>query len=308
MKAWRSFVRSFSHQTSMQIATLSVLVATFTVNSLFALVHQNLETILTRWGSEVKVSVYLKDDAAEADVTKVGEFLKNSDFARNVEYLNKDVAAQHFREKIGQISPGIFTDADFVNPLPASFEVMLKKAVGGNSDYADLVKFAKQVAGYQGVEEVSYGQGWVENYASVLKVFSWTSAFLLFVLLMGGLFVIGNSIRNSITQRREEIAVLELFGATKWMIQWPFVFEGAFMGFAASAISIVIAYVLFSWQAQVLSHNLSFWGFTSSLTFLTLARSLGVIFLGTFLGALGAYLCVRQVNTGWAAAEAGDKW
>jgi cell division transport system permease protein len=202
----------------------------------------------------------------------------------------------------------MFTDSEFVNPLPASFEMVLKKGVGRHSDYSDLVKFAKEVSGYQGVEEVSYGQGWVENYASVLKVFSWTSIFLLFVLFCGGLFVIGNSIRNSVTQRRDEIAALELFGATKWMIQWPFVFEGAFMGFVASVLSLAVTYVLFSWQAQYLSQNLSFWGFTASLNFLSLLRCGAIVFLGTFLGAMGAYFCVRQVNTGWAAAETGARW
>jgi cell division transport system permease protein len=292
----------------MQLATLSVLLGTFTVNSLFVLFHQNLEAILTRWGSEVKVSVYLKDEAPEADVSRVQNYLKNSEFASKVDYLSKDLAAQRFREKLGQISPGMFTDSEFVNPLPASFEIILKKGIGRNSDYGDLVKFANEVAGFQGVEEVSYGQGWVENYASVLKVFSWTSAFLLFVLLMGGLFVVGNSIRNSVAQRRDEIAVLELFGATKWMIQWPFVFEGMFMGLVAAVLSVVVTYVLFSWQAEILGTNLSFWGFTASLKFLNLARILGIITLGTCLGAVGAYFCVRQVNTGWAAADAGDKW
>jgi cell division transport system permease protein len=308
MRAWRSFIRTFKYQTSMQIATLSVLVGTFTINALFALVHQNLQTILTRWGSEVKVSVYLKDQAATPDITRVGEFLKSSEFANQVDYLSKDQAAQRFREKIGQISPGMFTDSEFINPLPASFEIVLKKGIGRNSEYSDLVKFAKEVAGFSGVEEVSYGQGWVENYAAVLKVFSWTSAFLVFVLFMGGLFVIGNSIRNSVAQRRDEISVLELFGATKWMIQWPFIFEGAFMGLLASILSIALSYVLFSWQAELIGSNLNFWGFTSSLQFLSAARVATVIALGTGLGAMGAYFCVRQVNTGWAAAETSEKW
>lgn len=292
----------------MQIATLSVLVGTFTVNSLFALVHQNLQTILTRWGSEVKVSVYLKDEAAAADVSRVGDFLKSSEFANKVDYLSKDAAAQRFREKIGQISPGMFSDSEFINPLPASFELVLKKGIGRTSEYGDLVKFAKEVSGFSGVEEVSYGQGWVENYAAVLRVFSWTSTFLVFVLLMGGLFVIGNSIRNSVAQRRDEIAVLELFGATKWMIQWPFIFEGAFMGFLASVLSVALSYLLFSWQTELLGTSLNFWGFTTSLQFLTALRIVGVISLGTLLGAMGAYFCVRQVNTGWAAAEAGEQW
>lgn len=308
MKVWRSFVRTFKHQTSMQVATLSVLVGTFTVHALFALVHQNLETILTRWGKEVKVSVYLKDDVAPKDVGHVREFLGSSKLVSNVDYLSKDQAAKRFREKIGQISPGMFSDSEFVNPLPASFEVVLRKGIGGNSEYKALVEFAKELATFAGVEEVSYGQGWVENYASVLKVFSWTSAFLLFVLFMGGLFVIGNSIRNSIAQRRDEIAILELFGATKWMIQWPFVFEGAFLGFLSSVLALVVTFTLFQWQASYLGDQLSFWGFTSSLQFLTVTRAVGIVFLGVLVGAVGAYFCVRQVNTGWAAAEIGEKW
>lgn len=307
MKAWRNFTQTWKHQSSMQIATLSVLLGTFTVQSVFALVHQNLESILTRWGREVKVSVYLKDEAVDADVNKVRTFLQESDMVGKVDFLSKDAAVQKFREKLGQISPGMFADEDFVNPLPASFELLLKKSVGGSADYNTLVSFAKKISGFTGVEEVSYGQGWIENYASVLKVFSWTSNFLLFVLLMGGLFIIGNSIRSSVAQRKDEIAILELFGATKWMVQWPFIFEGALTGFVASTLSIAATYALFQWQADILGGNLGFWGFTSGLKFLSATRVTGIIGLGTVIGAMGAYFCVRQMNTGWAAAEASDR-
>lgn len=306
MRAWRSFIRTWTHHSSMQIATLSVLLGTYTVSAFFILAHQNLESVLTRWGREVKVSVYLKDEATSHEVGKIRAFLEESEMISNVDYLSKTVAAQKFKEKLGQVSPGIFTDAEFINPLPASFELLLKKSIGRTSDYQTLVDFAKKVSVLPGVEEVSYGQGWVENYAAVLKVFGWTSGFLLFVLLMGGLFIVGNSIRNSIAQRREEIAIMELFGATRWMIQWPFVFEGAVMGFAASALSLIVTYVLFQWQADLFGSHLGFWGVSAALQFLSIGRAIALIVVGTLLGACGAYFCVRQVNSGWAAAQASE--
>ncbi|MEZ4871772.1 MAG: hypothetical protein R2827_05890 [Bdellovibrionales bacterium] len=82
----------------------------------------------------------------------------------------------------------------------------------------EQLKLLKSVAStletFSGVDSTSFGQDWVENYATVVRSFRASSLFLLFVLFAGGMMIVSNSIKNSLAQRREEIEIMELVGAT----------------------------------------------------------------------------------------------
>jgi cell division transport system permease protein len=291
----------------MQTATLSVLIGSFTILVLALLVHQNSQRFLTQWGQEVKVSVYLKEEADDSETKSVSKFIESSGLFENVQFISKKDAAEKFKKRVGEYVPGLLTDLDFDNPLPASFEMKVDGGLTSNNEFKKIVEFAKKLTQTTGVDEVSYGQGWVENYASVLRIFSLTSAVLIIVLLFGSLFVIGNSIRNSILQRRDEIEILELFGATRGMIIWPYIFEGLFLGLIATVAAIFASYALYLWQADLMTSQLSFWHLNTKLEFLSAGRILLTLVVGATFGGLGSYLWARQIATGWAAAETNRK-
>ena len=303
MAVWSHLFRSWRSQTAVQTATFAVLIGTFCILTLCLTIQHNLKILLTRWGSEVQVSVYLKDSVEKGQIEKIRQNLETSELFEKVEYLSKEGAAELFSKKIGHLSPTLLNDNSFANPLPASFEGYLKGGVSSGSSYEALVRFAKSISALAGVEEVSYGQGWIENYASALKAFTSASWALVGVLLLGGLFVVGNSIRSSIANRREEIALYELFGATPWTIQWPYIFEGAVMAGAAGVVSLALGYGLFSWAHKVWVRDLQFWSQQIEFTFLSPLQIVFVILISLTIGSLGSFFCVRKVNTGWAAAE-----
>lgn len=302
---FQNFIRTWQVQPTIQLASLSVLVATFTIMTTAFAVQHNLHSLLTRWGSEVKLSVYLKD-TIDAEAPDIRSALADSGLFSQVDFLSKKAAAQLFREKMGQLSPTLASDEDFLNPLPASYEAKLKSAIAGTSDYKKFLSFSKAIVAVPGVEEVSYGQGWIENYAAALNVFSTSSGFLIAVLLAAGLFVIANSVRSSIAIRRDEIAILELFGATKMMIQWPYIFEGMMMGLTASVLSVGLSFTLFSWAKAVWVEQLQFWSASTHFEFLGFGSVILIIFVGAFMGGFASFFCVRRINTGWAATEGAD--
>lgn len=304
LSAHSTFLRTLKRRMGVQMATLSVLAGSFCILSIAILVHQNVERLLTQWGDKVKVNVYLKETATKNEEDKVSQFISKSGLFNKVQFLTKKDAARKFKERIGQYSPGLLSDLEFDNPLPASFELELANGLKSNMQYSKLVSFAGELKVLSGVDEISYGQGWVENYATVLKAFSIVSTVFISVLLLGSLFVIGNSIGNSVAQRRDEIELLELFGATRSMILWPFIYEGIVLGFTAAASAIILTYALYQTQSDLLMSELSFWQMKENIEFLSWGRMLLILFFGSGLGALGSYLWARKANTGWAAAEA----
>ncbi len=299
----RSLARSWREHTGTQIATLVVLTGTFTIVALFLFAQANFVKILTRWGDNVQFAVFLEDAASQDQVSAVKAFLENSGRFKSVDFVSKEKAAETFRQQMGNNSPELLRDPEFGNPLPASFEARLLEGVDSKSSYDVLVDLAGRVISLPGVNDVSYGQGWVENYASLLKVFATSSWILLSVLLAGSLLIVGNAIRAAVQGRRDEIEILELFGATSWYVRGPLIVEGALIGLFASILSIGLCFALFQWQQKIAEENLGFWGLAKEVGFLSGTQIAIVLLLGLGFGALGSYLSVRRIATGWAAAE-----
>lgn len=288
----------------MQLATLTVLAATYTVFTLALLAHQNVSGILNQWGDSVKMSVYLDDELELDQVETIKKAIENIGSFNAIDFISKEKAAESFMQQMASYAPGFLSDLEGENPLPMSFELSLGKDLVGPLGTSKLEKSAEALRKIEGVEEISYGQGWIENYSSLVNSFSTTSWVLVALLLAGSLLVVGNSIRNSINQRRQEIEILELIGATSSYIRIPYLFEGMMMGLIASVFAIVVSYMLFSWQSEMFNAQLGFLRVGTSLHFLQPSRILAILIFGSGSGLVGALLCLRKLSSGWAAAEA----
>jgi cell division transport system permease protein len=284
-------------------STLSVLSGTFFIICVVFLLQQNIESLITRWGSEIKVNVYLSDKADGQAKESIERELKAAKLFTNLEYISKAEAAKKLHSRLGGLAPSFLVEADFDNPLPESFELKLESSGDISAQYERLVLFAKKLLQNEIVEDVSYGQEWVSNYAQAVKLIKVAFYITMLIVLGGALLIIGNAIRSAIYQQRDEIEILELFGATRNAIITPYVFEGAILGLFASILALIFTFALYSWFAESIKAELSFWNLTDQLIFLSPKNSLVFIISCTFIGGLGSYLSVRQVCTGWAASE-----
>ncbi|OFZ20380.1 MAG: hypothetical protein A2Z20_07905 [Bdellovibrionales bacterium RBG_16_40_8] len=302
--AWSGLRRSWQYQKPMHWMTLAVLVGSFSVLIVAIIIYQNLNNILTHWGSEVKVNIYLQEEASEKDTLAIEKYLQGINFFSHIQYLSKKAAAEKFKQRVGQYVPGLLADLESDNPLPASFVMGVNGGIVTQGQYDRLVSVVNDIKKISSVDDVSYGQGWIENYATVIRIFSTTSAAFLLVLLAGTIFVIGSSIRYSIEQRRSEIEILELCGATRRTIIWPFVFEGLVTGVLSTWAALFITYSIYLWQSEVVASRLAFWNIKAQLVFLSPLSIALVVLLGSAIGGMGAYIWARDISTGWAAAEA----
>nr|MCM2280507.1 ABC transporter permease [Pseudobdellovibrionaceae bacterium] len=299
----RSFRRSWVHHTGMQLATLSVLAATFTVVAFVLSLSLNLKRVLSHWGESAQMSVYLEDTIQAADREALKAALEKDQRIRSVEFVGKEQATSAFRQKMSSYAPDLLEDTEFSNPFPASFQVSLVPGVSGDVLAATFEAIAQQLSAFKGVEDVSYGQSWVRNYSAFVGALSTGGWVIVAILIAGSFFVIGNSVRASIAARRDEIEILELVGATSRMIRAPFVFEGAALGWLAAAISLAINFGLYLWEAKLLQSSMAFARLGSNLAYFGVLACLGLLFAGAMVGALGAYFTIRKINDGWAASQ-----
>jgi cell division transport system permease protein len=302
-KHWQSFKRSWVHQTGTQLATLSVLSATFIVVGFVFCLSLNMKRLLTHWGESVQLTVYLRDDINPDALAKVRHELEGDKRFKTLEYIPKENATELFKTQMASYAPELLTDTEFSNPFPASFQLRVSDKIESGAIAGVLEGVAQHLSSFSGVEEVSYGQSWVNNYSSFVRALSASGSLIVLILLGGSFFVVGNAIRASISSRRDEIEILELVGATQAMIRAPYLFEGAVMGFGSAAIAIAGNYGLYSWELSLLKSSTAFARVATNISFIGIGGALTMLAVGTVVGYCGALLTVRQINDGFSASQ-----
>ncbi len=285
------------------MTTLLVMVGSFLVVTVTVLVLNNINHIFKEVSESFQVSVYLTTEGEkEEHKAKIKTLIEESKIFSDVAYVSKDMALQDFKTKMAEQLPSFVLEENDVNPLPSSFALKINEQFNNKAGFNKVGSFVDGLLSVIGVEDISYGKSWVNKYSAILASYNIGSlAFILF-LLMSVFLVVGNSIKSSIAQRRKEIEVLELVGATRMYIRMPFILEGAFMGLISSAISIGLTYALYQSIVSISAANNAESLFANlNLQFLPLHISLLICLASSVLGAMSAMLCIGKMNTGWAA-------
>ncbi len=300
---FKSFRRSWVQHTGMQLATLSVLTATFSVIVFGFALATNLKRVLASWGDSMRLAVYLEDDLVESDIDKIRSELEKIGSIKDITFVPREAATESFRTQMASYAPDLLEDADFSNSFPASFQLSVKGGFATEKDLRHLEQLSAIIQKIPGVEDVSYGQTWVKNYSAFVSALYTSSGVLGLILVCGSLFVVGNSIRASIAARREEIEILELVGATSTMIRRPFVFEGFVMGALAVVFALILNFGFHVWQKSFMATSFVMARLVPVISFLDPLVLVAFIIGGGFVGAFGAWLAVRKINDGWSASQ-----
>lgn len=294
-------IKSWKFQSWQVLSTIGVLTGVLSVCFSFLVVHTNLNNVLSRWGSDFKVNVYMTDAISEEEKASLEKEISEQKVFKSVKYFSKNMALDKFKTKLGFLGSDLVNEGNLDNPLPASFEATIDTGFSGFLEA--LQTLSEKLTQYEFVEDVSYGQNWVENYVNVVRGWQYIGLIIALILGAGALLLSAGTIRSSIFHRRDEIEIMELFGATRWMILKPFLMEGALLGFIAGVLSVLIVYITYSLLKIFFEPHLSLWNLTDILSFASGISVLAFILACAALGCAGSMIGVRQINTGWAAAE-----
>lgn len=288
---------------ALKISTFIVVTACFVVMGSSLLVSQNFKKILTLWGEDVQMTIYLSQDISEKGLQYVQSKIQESGKASDIQLITQEKALEDFRIQLASYAPDISRDQELLKLIPSSLQVRLAENVPVADQMQVLQSLAMEIRKLEGVDDVSYGQDWIAKYSALVSAIEATLSLLGFVILAAALFVISNAIRASTQNRKDEIVVLEMIGATSSMIRKPFLVEGAVLGLSSSATSIVFCFILYLGIKNLLITRLSFLRIGEQIQFLSPVMLVTFITGGTLLGAIASYLCVRSVNDGFAGRQ-----
>lgn len=220
------------------LSALGVITIAFSLFAfgLFALVAVNIRHALRGVEERVEVRAFVADGTpANAIATAMADISAFPEVAK-VDYVSQEGALERARRDMGEFSD-VFEEA----MLPASLDIHLK---AGLRDPGTVQSVADRVKSYPFVDDVRYGQEWVEKLYQLRSVAAGTGVGLGAAFALVSIIIIGATIRVSVLARAREIAIMRLVGATDGFIRAPFLVDGFVKGVAGGLLAL-----LFTWIA-----------------------------------------------------------
>ena len=273
----------------LTLATIATLAVVFLLFAGFALIAFNMQAGVERFVGSVKLCVFLSAESTEAKAMALANEIKDSPEVLLVRYVSPEVAKARFLADF----PGNRSVLDGLpeNPLPASLEVELSPQA---QTLDKLSALAAHFRSLNGVEDAIFGRELFSKFTAALATAKLAGAVLGLALALAVLFLTANTIRLNLYARRDEIAILQLVGATPTFLRLPFLIEGFLQGLLGAALSVLALFALFvvfeSRMAELLSGPFGLF----ELRFLSLGEISLFLALGAFLGALGSFITLSR--------------
>lgn len=247
-----------------------------------------LEGLLTQFGSQLEVSVYL-ETGVQADTLK--PLMEQIPEATSVTTISKEEAWDTLMKDLGLSDIQGATQQLNGNPLVDELKVKASR-----SDQVPAL--AEKLAAVQGVDEVQYVDEAVQRIAQLNRGLNWISLTITSVLTLTAIAVITTTIRLIVMARRREIEVMQLVGATTTWIYLPFVLQGIAFGVAGAMISWGLIAGVQQFVGNLLAQQPEFIQFLTSGLQLnarqTILLPMTLLGLGSSVGLMGSLFAVRR--------------
>ena len=287
---FKQSLQGFARNLSTTLGSIVTIFLSLFIIGLFLVSAAVIDNIVKSVESEVSITAYVDDDAKEADISAMEDYIKGLPGVSSVSFTTKDQALEDFRN--------MSSNADIVdelggNPLPASINIELSdpqlvQNVANDIKSSEL--FAKIADEDDPADSLKYGQRTVERLFSVTNYVRYIGIALIVLLVFIALVFINNTIRLAIMARRKEIAIMRLVGASNGFIRGPFLMEGALHAIIGAALAV---------GCLELIHQLALPRLQGSLAFLPIEVN-GMTFLMIYLILLAAGLVIGLVGSAFA--------
>ena len=269
----------------MSFAAVCVTVACLIIIGSFSMLLYNLNIMVAEVEQDAEILVYIDENYTEAEAKSVGSKINMIENVHQATFVSRQQALEEFVAKQGNEAAFQGIQADV---LRDRFIVTLED----NNRMKETVPMIEAVSG---VDEVNAPYRVAEAFATVQHILRIVSAAVIILLLVVSLLIISNTVKLAMYDRRDEIAIMKMVGATNAFIRFPFVVEGFLLGMFGAAMAFFLEWGLYnalvSWIGKVDALNL--------LQFVPFAELLWPMMgtfgaAGLFDGIFGSFTSIRR--------------
>lgn len=172
----------------MNFASIGMVAAVSLILGIFWLFTLNLSNLVNTWREQVQIILFLEEGVNSANLAKIQKRIVEEPAVKSFAYVSKSEALNRFRQEsksMGDLVRGLDE-----NPLPASLEIKIHPQY---QDAETLRRLAESFGKIKGVEDVLYGQEWIERILTFFNILELLGLSLGALLLLSALFIVANT-------------------------------------------------------------------------------------------------------------------
>lgn len=286
---WYSFKSSFQQAFRTPLLTLltsAVIGISLALPAGLFLLLENARQITQHWDANSQLSLFLKIDVSDATALQLAEQLRQQPTISKVRVISREEALAEYRELSG------FSDALQAldeNPLPAV--LVIQPATQENDQIHGLFQMLQQLPE---ADNVQFDMRWLKRWFAMVEVIRRGILVLAGLLGLAVILITSNTIRLAVNNRREEIEITRLFGATNGFIRRPFLYSGLWYGLLGGFVAFVLIKIGFTLLDAPLQHLNFLYQTQYQLNLFEWNLILVLMTVGMLLGLGGASMAVGK--------------
>ena len=269
----------------MSLASILITVACLILMGSAILIAVNVNNIIDTLENENEIVAYVNENYSTQEAQALEPELTRLKNVSGVTFVSREQAFEDFK--------GQYSNSTLLNDLDAS--ILRDRYVIYLDDLSLMEDTLQDVLDVQGIVKASGHLEIAEGFVTLRNVVGAVSIILVAVLLVISLFIMSNTVKLTTFERREEIAIMKMVGATNSYIEWPFVVEGMLLGLVGSLTAYIAQWGVYMLVGEKIVENAGL-SFLSLISFSDLAVPLLILFvvMGLGVGVIGSLMAIKK--------------
>ena len=269
----------------MSFASVCVTVACLLIVGSFSILSYNLDEMVEDLNKTSEILVYVDSSLSDAEARSIGTKINTLNNVYNATFISRQEALEDFVSDHEGDSAFSGVQAD---DLRHRFVVVLE-------DNTQMKQTDNQLKQIPGVAKTSAAYELAEGFSTIQSVLHMVSYAVIAVLLVVSLLIISNTVKLAMYDRKDEIAIMKMVGATNGFIRMPFVVEGFTLGMIGAILAFGLEWVMYDALIQKIAQVDSLQLFTF-VAFQELLVPMIITFgaAGMFVGFVGSWTSIQR--------------
>ena len=278
-------VRSIFSHGLMSFASVCVTVACMIIVGSFSILMYNLHIMVEELSQTNEVICYVDSAYTDAEAKSVHSKINMIDNVFRADYVSREQALENFVEDHDN-------DAAFQGIDPQDLRHRIVVVLEDNSRMKETVDLLEQV---DGVAMIDAEFELAEGFTTISNVLGLVSTGIIAILLIVSLLIISNTVKLAMYDRKNEIAIMKMVGATNGFIRFPFVVQGFFLGILGAGLAFLAEWLLYDGLVKKIA-QVDALGLFNFVPFQQLLVPMIVVFsaAGLFVGIFGSISAIRK--------------
>ncbi len=269
----------------MSSAAIFVTLACLLIVGTFSSVMYNVNIMVDELNKTNEILVYIESDLSDAQAKSIGTTINRVDNVLQATFVSREEALEDF---IADHEGDPAFSGVSAEDLRHRFVVTLQ-------DNGKISETVEEISLIEGVAKIVAAYEMAEGFATLQNLLRVVSVVFIGVLLMVSLMIISNTVKLGMYERKDEIAIMKMVGATNGFIRLPFVVEGFTLGMLGAGIAFGLLWALYDWARTSLD-AINTLQIISLQPFEALLIPMVIIFAaaGMFVGVVGSWTSIRK--------------